>query len=391
LPARRILHVSDFPAEALGGAEVMIARTVALLRAAGWDARSFTQNDLPDSRLTARRYINNRVARLALRKYVEEFRPQVVHLHNIYHVLSPGIITELARFKPGLRVVMTAHDYHLLCPNSGGNWFHGGMKTIDPERVGSWRYLLSRRWDHRGAGHSFLKLAQFAWHYRLGRDARKAIDLVLCPSRFLQAMIDRLGLKTIHLPLPNPPRVEVHAVRPSQLTLAFAGRVEPEKGLAEFLRATPSNFAGKLLVIGDGSARASAEAVARECGLVDRVAFLGRRSHTETLSLIAGSHVVLLPSLLFENYPLSLTEALAVGTNILASDMGGMREIVVDSGVGYCFTAGDAEQIADRLGQIEKAHVAGTLNAFDATAFLAGRSEAEYLAALERAYEGGSP
>jgi glycosyltransferase involved in cell wall biosynthesis len=391
LAPRRVLHINDFPAEALGGAEVLMARTVGLLNGAGWDARTFTQANLPVSRLTPFRYVNNRAARRALRKTVEEFRPDVAHLHNYYHVLSPGILSELRQFKPGIRVVMTAHDYHLVSPNSGGNWFRGGMHTIDPARVGSSKYLLTRRWDHRGPAHSLLKLAQFAWHYRLGRDARQVIDLVLCPSRFLRSMLDHLGLPTLHLPLPNPPVLETPQPRPGRLTLAFAGRLEPEKGLVEFLRLLPESFRGKLLVIGDGSARPAAEGVVRERGLAGRVEFLGRRPHAEALRLIACSHVVLLPSLLFENYPLSLIEALAVGTNILASDLGGMREIVADSGVGYCFPPGDAAQLADRLRQIETAHAAGILNTFDASKFLAGRSEAAYLSALERAYGGGSP
>lgn len=392
MPTRRVLHVNDYPADALGGAEVLMARTVGLLRDAGWDARTFTQAELPDARLTAFRYLNNRPACAALRKVLEEFTPNVVHLHNYYHVLSPGILSELRRFKKqaGCRIVMTAHDYHLVCPNSGGNWFRGGLRTIDPERVSKWNYLLTRRWDHRGLGHSLLKLAQFCWHYRFGRDARKVIDLVLCPSRFLQTMVDRVGLITTHLPLPNPPRVESAGERPERLTIAFAGRVEPEKGLTEFLRLMPVSFTGRLLVIGEGSERARAEAVVIDRGLSDRVEFLGRRSHAESLRLIASSHVVLLPSLLFENYPLSLVEALSAGTNILASDLGGMREIVIDSGVGYSFEPGNAAAIGRRLEEIVQAHLTRTLNTFDASAFLASRSESAYLAGLERAYAGGS-
>lgn len=386
---KRVLHVNDYPPDALGGAEVVMTRTADLLRAAGYDVRTFTAADLPDRRLSAARYLDNRIARRALHKALDTFRPAVVHLHNYYHLLSPGILDVLADYKrtTAARVVMTAHDYHLVCPNSGGNWFRDGPRAIRPEDVGSWRALLLRRWDHRGRTYSWLKVAQHVWHYRL-RDRRRVLDLVLCPSRFLQRLVDRVGLRTAHVPLPNPPPAPPAGPRPDRLTLTFAGRIESEKGLLPFLRHLPATFPGRIRIVGDGAERPAVEALVRVRGLTDRVEFLGRRPHPETLRLIAESHVVLLPSVVLENYPLSLIEALAVGTNVLASDLGGMREIVADAGVGYVFVPANGGEIADRLARIAAAHEAGTLNTFDAAAFLAGRDERAYCEAIVRAYEG---
>jgi glycosyltransferase involved in cell wall biosynthesis len=385
---KRVLHVNDYPPDALGGAEVVMTRTAELLRAAGYDVRTFTAADLPDRRLSVLRYLDNRVARRALHKVLDTFRPAVVHLHNYYHLLSPGVLAVLAEYKraTAARVVMTAHDYHLVCPNSGGNWFRNGPRAIEADRVGSWRDLLFRRWDHRGWPYSFLKVAQHVWHYRL-RDRRRVIDLVLCPSRFLQNLVTRVGLRTVHVPLPNPPPGPPAGPRPTRLTITFAGRIEPEKGLIPFLRGVRARFAGRIQIVGDGAERGRVEEFVKARGIADEVTFLGRRPHAETLRLIAESHVVLLPSLVLENYPLSLIEALAAGTNVLASDLGGMREIVTDSGVGYLFTPGDADQVADRLDRIAADHASGTLNAFDASAFLAGRDERAYRDAVVRAYE----
>lgn len=393
MPSRRVLHINDYAADSLGGAEVLMGRTVQLLRSAGWDVRTFTNSDLPDKRMTAKRYVSNGVATSALRRLLDEFRPHIVHLHNYYHHLSPGILSVLRRDKRrrGTRVLMTAHDFHLVCPNSGGNWFQGRLHLVDPDRMSSWRYLLTHRWDHRGRMYSWLKLAQFTWHYRLGRDARRVIDLVLCPSRFMQSMVDRIGLPTVHAPLPNPEPTGDRPPRSATLTYVFAGRVEPEKGIVDFLRLMPVHFAGRLLIVGDGSDRSSAEAVVKERGLSDRVDFLGRRPHADTLTIIASANVAVLPSLYFENYPLSLIEALSAGTNLLVSDVGGMKEIVADSGVGRCFTPGDADGIAAAMDHIAAAHSTGTLNAFDASAFLDARTPAAYVSSLERAYVGGVP
>ena len=389
---RRVLHVNDYPADDLGGTEVLMARTLGLLRAARWDARPFTRSDLPDPKLTALRYINNRVARLTLRRTLDEFRPDVVHLHNYYHHLSPGVLAELARYKrrAGLRVVMTAHDYHLVCPNSGATSYRGTEPVpADLDRVRSWAYLLGHRWDRRGRAYSALKVAQRVWHYRR-TDLRTAIDLVLCPSRFMQAAVARAGRPAVWLPNPNPPRLPGRVKRPDELTFVFAGRVEPEKGLVRFLEMLPADFSGKLLVLGEGVDRPAAEGVTARRGLGSRVSFLGRCPHSESLAVIAAAHVLVLPSRWDENYPLSLIEALATETSLLVADRGGMREIVQDAGVGYRFRSDDPASLADQLRAIRDAHTAGTLNAFNATAFLAGRDEASYLAGVLRAYAGES-
>ena len=388
---RRALHINDYPGGTYGGAEVLMVRTVELLRTAGWEARTFTQADLPDPRLTPGRYLNNRVARRGLRKVLDQFAPDVVHLHNYYHVLSPGILSELAGYKQraGVRVVMYAHDFHLVCPNSGATWFRGPRPELaNFGRTRSWAYLLTRRWDRRGWVYSTLKLAQHLWCYRTGKDRRRVIDLVLCPSRFMREAMDRSGRPTVHLPYPSPPAASARAARPAGLTLIFAGRIEPEKGLVRFLEMLPGDFAGRLEVVGDGADRPAAEAVCRRRGLADRVEFLGRRPHAETTARIAAAHVLVLPSRWYENYPLSMLEALAVGTNLLVTDLGGMREIVVDACVGFRFAPDDPAGVADQLQRIADAHRGGRLNTFDASGFFDSRNETAYLDRLLRLYNG---
>ena len=385
----RVLQINDYPPDKLGGAEVMMKRTVNVLRDAGCDVETFTQADLSDARLTVPRYISNRVACRALVERLNTFRPEIVHLHNYYHLLSPAILSILGYYKrrANARVVMTVHDYHLACPNSGGNWFQNGLQIVDLQRLASWRYLLSRRWDHRGRGYSFLRLMQHIWHYRLG-NARSEIDLCLCPSKFIQRVVDNIGIPTVLLPLPNPPILAEPSKRPTQLTIIFAGRIEREKGLNLFLEHWASDAKAKIIIVGDGSERAKVEATVKRRGLADRTTFLGRLPHDQTMQQIASAHLLIQPSLLFENYPLSLIEALSVGTNVLVSDYGGMREIVQDSGVGFVFDPGEPENIAVAWKSIEREFQEQTLNAFDVSHFLAERSENAYRDALLRIYDG---
>jgi glycosyltransferase involved in cell wall biosynthesis len=391
---KRILHINDYPAGQGGGAEIVMARTIELLRARGFSVDAFTAADLADPRLTPWRYLNNAEARRALTARLDAFGPDVIHLHNYYHVLSPGILAELAVYKRRrpVRVVMTAHDYHLVCPNAGGSWFRwlgGRREVVETTRLGSLGYQLTRAWDHRSGVHSLLKLLQHAWHYRWRRRQR-VIDHVICPSRFVQQTLAPAGLATTWLPHPAPAGLPTNVRRPATLHLVFAGRIEHEKGLHEFLCAVPSDFAARLIVVGAGDDRARCERTCAERNLQMTVQFLGRRPHAETLAHIAGAHVLVQPSRVLETYGLTLIEALAAGTNVLASDRGASREIVEDAGVGFLYDVEKPARLVDQLHEIRRRHEDGTLNRFRLDSFLQWRSEARHVDALLQIYDGNA-
>lgn len=389
----RVLHINDYPDDAGGGAEVVMRQTVALLRQQGLDVKTFTSADLPDARRTPRRYVVNPVACRALADCMQEFRPDVVHLHNWYHVLSPGILETIEGFKRRhpFRVLVTAHDYHLVCPNAGGSWFHPITKrreSIDRETLPLKR-LWFRCWDERSLLHSLLKVSQHWWNYRW-HARQRVIDLVLCPSRFVQGLIRTTGLATIWLPhsAPNLQGLTRFGAKAPHLRFVFAGRLEPEKGLAEFLQRLPDNFEAEMTVIGDGSARRQCEAICRSRPWGTRVEFIGRLTHQDTLAQIARCHVLVQPSRVLETYGLTLIEALISGTNLLVTSRGAAREIVDDSGVGFLYDVDEPEDLRRQLQKINLRFAEGILNRFDVSAFLSSRSEHNYVKALLQAYEG---
>ena len=396
----KILHINDYPPAAGGGAEVVMSQTIDLLHARGHVVETFTAVDLANTVLTPLRYLDNAFARQALADKLTAFRPNVVHLHNFYHLLSPGILAELNVYKQErpLRVVMTAHDYHLVSPNSAGSsfaWWSGRRQVVAAERFGSLGYLMTRRWDHRSWVHSWLKVIQHIWHYRWhGR--RRVIDHAICPSRFVERMLASTGLQTSWLPHPVPPSTpRSHAPRGNAaprgnvsgpLRFVFAGRIEPEKGLFEFLQTLPADFGDRLTIIGTGADFSRCRTLAAARPWRDRVEFLGRLSHAQTLTKIAEAHVLVQPSRVLETYGLTLIEALSVGTNVLASDRGALREIVDDSGVGFLYDLDDPATLVQKLGAIRRAHADASLNRFSIVPFLDGRSEARYVDGLLERY-----
>lgn len=387
---RKVLHVNDYPADQGGGAELMMRRTMELVRAVGWRAEAFTGADLPDARRTLRRYFDNPVARRALVARLDEFRPDVVHLHNYYHLLSPGILRELALRRPalGFKVVMTAHDYHLACPNSGGTWYRRGVpRALEPARSQSLWRLLTRRWDYRGPAYSLLKLLQHFWSYRW-RDLARGIDAIICPSRFVQDLLRHKVRHTVLLPHPRPQLSSLHVERPRELRLVYVGRLEPEKGIRHFLESFPATWPGTLTIIGEGSERSRCERLCRKRGWQDRFFFLGRLPHEKTLAQIAAAHVLVLPSRCPESFGLTLLEALSVGTNLLVSHYGAMREMVETAGVGYLFDPESPASLHTQLRRIERDFASGALQGFDVTQYLNERSEAAYVRRLLNIYEG---
>ncbi|MEE8154564.1 MAG: glycosyltransferase family 4 protein [Phycisphaerales bacterium] len=363
---------------------------MSLLQSRGIEVDLFTADDVEGHRRTPLSYVESSVCKKALAERLAAYQPDAIHLHNFYHTLSPGILAVLESYckQHPARTVMTAHDHHLLCPNSGMCHYHRGqMQPADPSRLASVAYLLTHRWDDRSIAHSLLKVFQHVWNYRLHK-RRRVIDWVLCPSRYIKSMLDGLEMPTRLLPFPGPRPTSVPSKPDGPLRMVFSGRVEPEKGLAEFLESLPESFPGKLTIVGEGTELDRCRDICTRRGIQQRVEFVGLRPHDETMSIIGASHLLVLGSLCAENYPMSVLEALSLGTNVLVSNFGGTQEIVETSGIGFMFDPFDPDGVKSSLNDVTASFELGELNQFDVAAFLAQRSEANYVAGLLSAYRG---
>jgi glycosyltransferase involved in cell wall biosynthesis len=183
---------------------------------------------------------------------------------------------------------------------------------------------------------------------RLLRDAtlRRAAHVV-CPSEFLRGLVVSWGVEADRvsvLPNPTPPARELpprEALRArfgmEGPTLAFAGRLGPQKALDVGIAAVAAVDGVSLLVAGEGEDRARLEASAGP-----RVRFLGNLARAEVAELFAAADGSLLSSS-WENFPHTLVEALAVGTPVIATRVGGVPEVVSDGVNGLLVEPGDVE------------------------------------------------
>ncbi len=181
---------------------------------------------------------------------------------------------------------------------------------------------------------------------------------VFVPSAYLRDVALGWGLAPDHVTvLPNPaprvpalpPRGELRQalkVPEAALVLGFAGRLTAQKALGDLLDALTGVPGAVLLLLGDGPERDRLERRTRELGLADRVRFLGGGDRDEVLRLFAAADAAVLSSA-WENFPHTVVEALAVGTPVVATAVGGVPEIVQDGVNGLLVPAGDPTALGD--------------------------------------------
>jgi glycosyltransferase involved in cell wall biosynthesis len=178
---------------------------------------------------------------------------------------------------------------------------------------------------------------------------------VFCPSDYLRRLAIEWGVPRERVSvLPNAaPTIRALPARDELRkrlgfegpTFVFAGRLTPQKSLGTALEALARVDGVELVIAGDGPETPHLERRARELGVDGRARFLGPRPRARVLELFAAADAALLPST-WENFPHAVVEALAVGTPAVASDVGGVGEIVRDGENGLLVEPADAEALA---------------------------------------------
>lgn len=276
---------------------------------------------------------------------LDDFKPDVVHLHNIHSYLSP-IVAELAHQR-GIRVVWTLHDYKLLCPRydcllndkpcekcfrgaKHNAVIHRCMKGSLPASVVAW--LEALKWNRR-------KLEENT-------------DLFVCPSRFMASKMESGGFNPDKLKVLNnfldPVKMRQYQAMdpnaPRENYYCYVGRLSAEKGIEDLLEVA-SRLPYKLKIAGTGTLEPAMRIKYGEC---ENIEFLGMIDAVDVARLLAGARLSVMPSQCYENNPLSVVESLCAGTPVAGSNMGGIPELI-DSSNGIVFQPNDQETLATAI------------------------------------------
>ena len=327
----------------------------------------------------------NRAAAHDVKRIIQTKNVDAVHIHNTLLLLSPAVVRAAKR--TGVPVVQTLHNFRLFCPN--GILLRGGQVCEDCPHHGL--ACAVRHRCYRGSlAQTLVVAAAYGLHRLLGTwrgvtmvaltefDRRKLLEFNRLHPMF---DADRLVVKPNLVCVPDGP-VTPWENRKNQML--FAGRLEELKGLRTVLEAWRllGDTAPTLLVAGEGPLGDWARAQN-----LPNVRFLGQLSRTELHARMAESRAVVAASLCYESFALVPAEAHALGTPVLASDLGNVGASVQPGVDGLRFTPGDANALAGAvraLGQMS----------FDCNAIAARArstySEEENYNALMRFYTKGT-
>lgn len=282
----------------------------------------------------------------AFHRFLDAVRPGLLHAHNIYGGLTTAVL-DVAR-KAALPVVLTVHDYKLVCPS---------YLALDHGRVctacagGRFHQCALRRCHKSSLTASALYTAE-AYLAAWGRKYAP-VRRFLCPSRFMQrTLLDNGYAAERVVYLPNS--VDTAGVDPAAgdgAYVLYVGRLSAEKGVRTLLRAAQT-LDLPLRVVGDGPLRGELEAEARRPGLQGRVTFTGHRSGEALAREFRDAAFLVLPSEWHENAPMSALEAFAHGKPILGADLGGIPELVVPGQTGMLFPPGDADALREGMARL---------------------------------------
>jgi glycosyltransferase involved in cell wall biosynthesis len=283
-------------------------------------------------------------ARTRIRAMIEEFRPDVAHVRNIYHHLSPSILWELKA--QNVPVVYHLNDFKLLCPSY--NLVAQG-ETCEACKGGEFWHALKKR-CHPGTG-ALVALTAEAYAQRWLGTYQKCVDLFLAPSQFVRDKFVEHGWDGGQFEVLAHFQ-KAHTLRESKAKndgpLLYFGRLSVEKGIADLLRAMQKLPHLRLIVAGDGPQREELQKLAGSPDL-SSVEFVGHVGREERDSLIANSRFTVLPSHAYETLGKTILESYAEGRTVVASDLGSRRELVQHGETGLLYRTGDVDQLAGAI------------------------------------------
>ena len=288
---------------------------------------------------TSKSFIHNKEAIKKIELVVSNEKPQIAHLHNIYHQITPAIIPVLK--KAGVKVILTLHDYKLLCPSysmlcsgqicnrcKGRNFYQASLNKC---QEGPWLK-------------SFLLSAEAYWHKWV--KSYDGVDLFIAPSKFMAEImttsrIEESKVIVLHNGIDSSKYVRSDV---DKEFILYFGRVSKEKGVETLIRAhKKSGTKMPLKIVGTGPIK---ERLQRQHPNIE---FLGYKSGDELYSIISAASFCVVPSQWYENCSMTVLESMAFGKPVIGSRTGGIPEQIDDGQSGFLFQMGSVEELAEKI------------------------------------------
>lgn len=279
-------------------------------------------------------------ARKKLRLVLEDFQPDVCHLNNFNYQLTPSIILEIRKWSKTCRIVYTAHDYQLVCPN---HMCRTVTSNENCEKCLGGHFINCAK--HKCIHNSRLKSAigtMEATFWKL-KGVYKHLDTVICCSRFMKTKLDTypvLAGKTVAMHNFMEP-VEAKAVTKQAYVLYF-GRFSQEKGISTLIKVAKELPDVQFIFAGSGPLENQVNSVAN-------IKNVGFQSGEALKKLVREAQFTVYPSEWYENCPFSVMESQVYGTPVLGAQIGGIPELIEPGKTGLLFESGNAADLKRKI------------------------------------------
>jgi len=327
------------------GEEAVVEGLSGLLHAHGHEVYRFLRSsaEIPNMRLGKVRALltglHSPVSCRKMRQVLRERRPDVVHVHNVYPLISPSVLRICRR--AGVAVVMTVHNYRLMCPNG----LHLSRGEVCERCLGGREYWCVLR-NCEGSLPKSLGYALRNWVARKRRMFLDNVTMYAALTEFQRQRLIAEGFPAERIAvIPNMVSATDGQVEPRLGDyVGYVGRISPEKGVAHLLSA----------------ARRLTDIAFKAAGSYDRMPhlpgdapanfeFLGQLGAERLNGFYSQARMLVLPSTWFEGFPMTIAEAMVRGKPVVCSRIGGLQEIVDDGVTGLLFEPGNVEDLAEKI------------------------------------------
>lgn len=328
-----------------GGEDIIAEQEAEILSKAGFevDRIIFDNENLKSSNLIVNRHSYNLV-----KDRIRSFSPDIFHVHNLFYSATPQILK--AAKEIGIPVVMTLHNYRLVCPN--GLLLRNNkpcMNCVDKRfAVDAIKYKCFQN----SVVHSSI-LSLSLYYYQLFKYWTKYVDKFIVLTPFAKKTILNSSIGIDHEKIIIKPNsvddFKSNESSEKRSQYLIVGRVSKEKGIKIAVEAFNKLENKKLTIVGDGPEIHELETISNS-----NITFLGRQNKKEIMNILHRSKALIVPSLCYEALPTTILESFSAGVPVISSDNNNLRDIVKHGQLGLNFKTGSAISLINTIDKFEE-------------------------------------
>ncbi|MFD2515311.1 glycosyltransferase family 4 protein [Pontibacter locisalis] len=279
---------------------------------------------------------------------LRQFKPDVVHVHNFFPLVSPAVFYVCKRHR--IPVIMTLHNYRLICPSA---YLHYKGKVHMENATQTFPYAAVLDGAYRNSRFHTASVVLTTGLHKLLNTWRSKVDYFITLTAGAAKLFQQSSLR------PHPEQLLIKPNFTADLGMGaadredyflFVGRLSPEKGVETMLKAH-AKHRFKLKVIGDGPLREMVEAHAQQHSDLE---YLGYQKHDRVKQELQAAKALLFPSEWPEMFGMSIIEAFSTGTPVIAAKIGGGEHLVHHNYNGLHYTPEQESELAAQLSQLQQ-------------------------------------